>query len=584
MQGTETTAVTAAPAAGARALRVGPVNLRAWTVPASLQGLGALMIFATFWIGHFVQALVAHPALAQLDQSSMDPNFFVWSLRWWPYALGHGLNPMASNLIGAPAGFNLSWLTTVPAIAVLAAPVTAVFGPIVTFNLLVAIAPPLAAWAALVLCRRLTGRFWPSLAGGAVYGFSANEMNHSVAGHLNITFSLLLPLMAYLVARWRDGQIGRPAFICLLSLALILQMLIFLETFAGVTIMWVAGLPLAYWLADKPARPLIARLSRQVGVAYLAAIAIASPYLVYVLTHAPVGFALNVPRSNSLNLESLIVPRPKRTFQLSWLHDAAAALPPFSQAGYVGIPLLLLVTALAIWTWKSRSTRFLVIMFVFAVLVAAGPELALGGLHPLPAPWALLWKLPLARSAFPVRFMVFAYLALALMVAAWLSTPLRHSTLRWLLAGVSVAAVIVNIPFVAAPVPSPRAQLPSFLTTGQYGHYLRHGETILVISSRGNAGMLFQADTGFYFKVAGGFVNQAMSSGTDLPLAITYLAIPDKQAETATLDYLIDTGIGAVLYDNHYPQPELFAAIRAMGLPGHVVGGVTLFQVPRAAA
>ena len=142
--------------------------------------------------------------------------------------------------------------------------------------------------------------------------------------------------------------------------------------------------------------------------------------------------------------------------------------------------------------------------------------------------------------------------------------------------------MIVNIPFVVAPAPSPRTQLPSFLTTGQYAHYLVRGETVLVISGRGNAGMLFQADTGFYFKVAGGFVNQAVSSGTDLPQAITYLAIPDKQAETATLDYLIDTGVGAVLFDNQYPQPELLAAIRIMGLRDQVVVGVTLFQVPQA--
>jgi hypothetical protein len=135
-----------------------------------------------------------------------------------------------------------------------------------------------------------------------------------------------------------------------------------------------------------------------------------------------------------------------------------------------------------------------------------------GTLHAIPLPWALVWKLPLARSAFPVRFMVFGYLALAVMVARWLSAPLRRPALRWGLGVLAVAVVIVNIPFITWSQPSPRAALPAFIATGEYRHYLTRGETVLVISARGNAGMLFQAMTNDYFKIAGGFVNQARSA------------------------------------------------------------------------
>jgi hypothetical protein len=559
-----------------------------WRLPAALQGAVAFGIFSVFWIGRFVPALVAHPELAQLDQASMDPNFFVWSLHWWPYALGHGLDPMTTTVIGSPAGFNLSWLTTVPGLAVLAWPVTAAFGPIVAFNLLTAFAPPAAGWAAFILCRRLTGQFWPSLAGGAVYGFSAYEMNHSVPGHLNITVSLLVPLMAYLIAAYRDGTISRVAFSCLLAAALLLQMLVFLETFAGVSVVLAAGLAVAYWLAGPAARPAVASLSRAVGVAYLAAVGLGSPYLGYVLTHAPSGFAQNVPRTNALNLESLLVPRPQRAFQLSWLHQVAAELPAVSQAGYAGLPLLVLAAALAVWTWRSRPTRFLVLMLIFAVLVAIGPELAVGSLHPIPVPWALAWKLPLARSAFPVRFMVFGYLALAVIVAVWLSAPLRWAALRWGLGALAVAAVIADIPFVTPPQPSARAALPGFITAGQYRHYLARGETVLVISGRGNAGMLFQAVTDGYFRIAGGYVNQAMTQRTDLPAEISDLAVAGTNAASragqtvasAALDGLEDSGVGAVLFENSSPQPHLLSAFRRMRLHSRVVGGVTMFQIP----
>jgi hypothetical protein len=563
--------------------RLGPVTLRTWSLPTRLQGLGALVIYATVWLGHYVPALVLHPGLPQLDQSSMDPNFFVWSLRWWPYSVAHGINPMATNLIGAPAGFNLSWLTTVPVIALLAAPVTAIFGPIVTFNLLVAIAPPLAAWAAFVLCRRLTGRFWPAFAGGVVYGFSAYEMDHTVAGHLNLTFCLLLPLIAYLVLLWRDGRVSSVLFVTVLALGLILQALIFLETFAGLTLFWVAGLLAAYLLADRSLRPMIARLSRNVGFAYLAAVVLLLPYFIYVIANAPVGYSLITPRANSLNLESLIVPRPSRTLGIGWLHHASARLPDYSLAGYVGVPLLLLVLGLALWSWDRKITRFLVIMFVLSILVALGPDVSVGGLHTIPLPWALLWKLPFARSAFPVRFVVFGYLALAVMVSVWLSAPLRLTALRWVLAAVAVAAVIVNIPRIVAPHPDPRSELPSFITSGEYKRYLTRGETVLVISDRGNAGMLFSAETGFYFKVVGGFVNQAMTGGdgrgTDLPSWVSSLQYPTATTDQDASYLLRHAGIGAVLFENNFPRPGLLSAFDGLGLRSRVIGGITLFNL-----
>jgi hypothetical protein len=576
------TATAAAGAAGAARLpglgRTRPALLRTRSLPASMQGLAALVIYSTAWVVHYVPALVLHPGLPQLDQTSMDPNSFVWNLQWWPYALSHGIDPLVTNVIGAPAGFNLSWLTTVPAIALVAAPITAIFGPIVTFNVLTVAAPPLAAWAAFVLCRRLTGRFWPAFTGGVVYGFSAYEMDHTVAGHLNLTFSLLLPLMAYLVVLWRDGSISPRRFVCLLALGLILQALIFLETFAGVTLFWAAGLLVGYLFADRAARPVIARLGRYVGLAYVVAVGLMLPYLIYVMTHAPGGFALTSPRSSSLNLESLIVPRPTRTFSIGWLHHASTKLPALTLAGYVGIPLLLVVLGLAVWGWQRRLTRFLLVMFVFSVLVALGPDLTVGTLHAIPAPWALLWKLPLVRSAFPVRFVVFGFLALAVMVAVWLASPFRLTSLRWLLAAVAIAAVVVNIPRITAPRPSPKSPMPSFITSGEYRHYLTRGETMLVISDRGNAGMLFEAVTGFYFKIAGGFVNQAVTPGSDLPSWVEMLQYPMVSSYQFT-SLLRHAGIGGVMFENAFPEPRLLGAFETLGLHGRVIGGVTLFQL-----
>src|SRR5262249_40104779 len=158
-----------------------------------------------------------------LAQKSQDPNFYVWSLHWWPYAIGHGLNPLYSNQIMAPAGHSLAWVTTVPPLALLASPLTLWAGPVVSFNLLAAVALPVSGWAASFLCRRLTGKVWAGLAGGAVFGFSAYEMSHSALGQLNLTYSLLLPILAYLVVVWWEGSISDRTFVILAAVTITVQ-------------------------------------------------------------------------------------------------------------------------------------------------------------------------------------------------------------------------------------------------------------------------------------------------------------------------------------------------------------------------
>ncbi len=144
-----------------------------------LQGVAALALYLLVWLLTSARMLIDHLSWAQLDQKSMDPNFYVWGLRWWPYAIGHGLNPLYTHELAGPSGHSLAWVTTTPPLSLVATPLTLLAGPVVSFNLLTAIALPLSAWATFVLCRRLTGKFWPALVGGAVFGFSAFEMNHS---------------------------------------------------------------------------------------------------------------------------------------------------------------------------------------------------------------------------------------------------------------------------------------------------------------------------------------------------------------------------------------------------------------------
>ena len=566
----------AGPVALPRIAGFGPFTIGTKATSPAFQAVVALAVYLAVWVITRAMPLVLHPDWAQLDQSSMDPNFYAWSLRWWPYAIAHGLNPLHTTQIGAPAGYGLAWVTTIPPLAVLVSPITEAAGPLVSFNLLVAAALPLAAWGAFLLCRRLTGRFWPAMAGGAVYGFSAYEVNHFAAGQLNLTFSMLIPLMAYLVVLWRDAKISSRAFVGLLAVAMAAQFYLFLETFADMTGIGAAALLLGYAMAGPAGRPVVARLTRLAGLAYLLAIATAAPYLAYALSHTPTKFV----HTSGLDLASLVVPRRDHTFGLSWLAHYAARTPPPSAGGYVGVPLLAVVVGLAVLTWSRRITRFLLLMFVFIVVAALGPALKVDGHQVTGLPWARIWHLPIVRSAFPQRLMVFAFLALAVMVALWLAGPSRKLWARWLLALLAVAAMAADTP--ALDVPSTPG-LPAFITTGEYHHYLAAGDTVVVVSTRGNAGMLWQARTNFYTRLAGGYINAAITPGSDLPEAVQHLSHV-TQANIRIFRRFLQTARVAAILIEASREPKWVGVLRKLGLRGRVVGGVILYRTGFSAA
>jgi hypothetical protein len=548
----------------------------------ALQGLIALAIYLGVWVIGWTLPVLQNPHLTMFAQSSMDPNFYVWSLRWWPYAIAHGLNPLVSNQIGAPSGFNLTWTTTVPPLALLASPLTLLAGAVQSFNILTVIAPAVSGWAAFVACRRLTGRFWASLIGGAFYGFSSYETGHTVAGQLNLTWTLLLPLMVYLVVLWRDQKIGRTWFVSLMALAFVLQFFMFLETFFELTVILAIGLPVGYAMAGSAVRPTVARLARQLTAAWGIALALASPYLIYALSHYPKGFSRS-PAITGLNLASVVVPRPTGALGISWLSGFASRLPASSQAGYLGLPVLLIILALAIRTWRSKATRFLIVMLLVIVALAIGPVLVIGSLHVGSVPWSKLWFLPVAKSALPNRFMLIGSLAVAVIVTVWLARPMRSplsQAARLALAVLAAAALFLNVPKLSFDPSSAKDHIPGFFTSGRYTRYIKSGETVLVLSERGNAAMLFQADTSFYMRVAGGYINMALTPRTDLPTDVIALAHANPTVESQFIAYLKAANIKAIIVERAW-EPRWTGLFHKLGLEGSPIRGVIFYPIGR---
>ena len=562
-----------------------------WRAPGpALQGLIALAIYlgAFAW---YAAPLIRYLNVPVVGHRSPDSNFYVWSMRWLPYAVQHGLNPLYSNQINAPGGSDLAWSTPADTVVAVLWPVTAWFGPVVSYNLSLVLLPPVTGWAAFVAARRLTGRFWASLLAGAAYGFCPYMITHDVRGDLNLIVNILFPLLVYLVLLWRDGRLGRAGFVIWMTAALALQLYTFTEFFAELTCLLMAALAIGYIVAGHAGRRVVAELARLIAMAYAGALVLASPFLVYALLHYPKSLSRQEP-GYSLRMVRLILPYYRFLgLRPPWsLVAYSNGLGVSSVDDYVGLPLLVMLLLLAVFTWKIKITRLLVLMFLLVVAVAAGPSLVLTDRPGFAVPWGGLWGLPMARSAEPLRFMIFGDLILAIALALWLAAPAGSrltQAARWGLGVLALVTILADMPQENPASESPAvtraaaaegmpvaAALPEFITDKLYLRYLKPGEIVVVLSQRGDAAMLFQACSGFYFRSADGYINVSLP-GTRAE-AVWALTHPDPEAVREFKDYVREAGVGAILVEQAWAEPWMSVFSR-IGLHGTSVGGVIVY-------
>ena len=535
------------------------------------QGGIAFLIYLAVWLPTGFRQIVSHLARMGLAGASQDPNIFVWSLRWWPYAIAHGINPLYTHELLAPTGHSLAWVTTVPPLALLAAPLTLVAGPVVSFNLLATLSLPLAGWGAFILCRRLTGKFWAGLAGGAVFGFSAFEMYHVALGQLNLAYSLLLPILGYIIVVWWQKGISTRTFVILAAVTMALQFYLFNEIFADMTGFLAVSLVAGFVLAGRADRPAIARLAKFIGLAYVIAIVLALPFLLDMLLTKPPRSV----RTSGMDLYSLVIPRIGRTYGITWLTHTAAGPNKLSWACYVGIPMLVLVVLLAVTTWRSRLVRFLTCMLVVILVTSLGPVLYVNGHRTGSLPWAGVFYLPLVRNAYPLRMMVFAFLVLAVATAVWLAGPAKR--VRWARWPLTVLAIVI-IGLDAFPMHVRlHNEVPTFVSSGEYRYHLYRGEIVLVISDVGNAGMLWQADSGFYMKISGGYINEGITHRFDIPHEAEELSVITPGRVVQFERFVRTNHIGAVLLDTKNAPVWVHHIFGKMGLIPHKAGSVVIY-------
>ena len=533
----------------------------------------ALLLFGLPVLGHFASRFVGRP--------TSDSYLFLWSLGWWPHAVGHALNPFFTKVVWAPTGYNLAWATTIPGPSLVLWPLTRAFGPAASYNLLALLSPALSAWTAFVLCRRVTQRFWPSLVGGYVFGFSTYELGH-LRGHPNLSVVFLVPVCAYLLLRRFDGTLSTRAFVPLMALALVGEFSVSIEVFATMTLFGAVTLAIAMLLSSPAGRRRLLSTVGWLGVAYVVTGAVVSPYL-YAMAAYPTPFRV-VPVHfvrASTDLANLVIPNSVTALGNGSFRDIAVhfARPLPVGGSYIGIILLAVLLHFA---WSARRTmvgKLLIATFLVILLFSLGPVLKLSGPTGVPMPWKLFMKLPLIHRALPGRFMMYGFLVLAVVVAIWVTVGGRLAWARWLVAAAGAVLLLPNLGLSFAA----KAEPPPFFAEGLYRRVLSPGEMVVPSAIPVARSMLYQAETGMYFRIPAGYFGSSPPGVAQrrIARAVTTGHPPLFQAPMVR-KFLVSKGVGAILVITGRPFriEEWKRFLRFLHVRPVRLGGVTVYRLP----
>jgi hypothetical protein len=496
------------------------------------RGWVAFALFLAVSFSYFGIRVVAHPERDVVGGLFTDPQIFIWSFAWLPHAIAHGLNPFYTHAIWAPGGFNLAWATSVPGLALAFAPLTLAFGPVLAYNVASILMPALAAWAAFLLCRRLTQSFWPALAGGYLFGFSSYMLGGQLT-HIHTLVVFPIPLAALAILRFLDGELGGRALALSLAGVLLALMLTSTETLFTFTLALVCSLVLA-WLLVPARRPGLRRLVAPLAAAFGLAALVAAPFLYSVFTGTG---SQPPPGSGAFSADLLNFVVPTRASLGGWWGDRIARHFPgndVERGAYIGVPTLAI---LCLYAWRGRRARgtwFLPAGFLLAALAALGSRLTIDGSQSIGLPWEHLGDRSFFADAMPVRVVLYATLAAAVAVSLWAASDARPRWLRIVLPSLAVLSVAPNLAW-GAWARTPR--VPTLFTTGEYRSCIPHGANVLLLPfGTLDDSMLWQVRSGFWFDVAGGYISPYPPPSYTRQEGIREIATEDLPPKVTTAD------------------------------------------------
>jgi hypothetical protein len=486
---------------------ISPGAVRTWRRDVLLAAAVCMVLAALFAAGVWT-----HAGTRWLGYAG-DPQQTTWFLRWTPYAIAHGQNPLLTDHIAYPGGANLMWNTSVMLLGVVLAPITLTLGPVVAYNVAVALAFALSGLAAYVALRRLVGPGAAALAGALFYEFSPYTTAHAL-GQLNLTMAVAPPLILLLLhevlvrRRWSARRAGLA-----LGALVVLQAFVSQELLASSGIAAVVFLAVLWAQRRSAVRETAARALRALGWALAVFVPVMIvPLAVQLFGAQAVHGHVQQPGVFVSDLLGVVVPTQSQLLAPSGALDVAGRFSgnPVEWSAYLGVPLLLLLGFAAVRWWR-RDVRLRVATVCGAVflLLSLGPSLHIGGHDTgIPLPWALIDRVPLLSDLLPGRMTLYLDLCVAVVLAIAVQNALAtRGTAQRRRAVLALAAVAVSV-LPAMPLPTDSVPLPSFFTSGAASRLPSQGSVLVApftTDFTASAPMAWQAVAGMSYRMPGGY-------------------------------------------------------------------------------
>jgi hypothetical protein len=560
--------------------------------------LGALYVVGRLWID---------PTHRLQSSNLQDHMFFEWVLGHAQWSVTNLTNPLFSDRLNVPDGVNMMANTSVLALAIPLVPVTALFGPGISYAVLLTLgfAATATAWYWLLSRHVVTSRV-AAFIGGGFCAFAPGMVSQG-NGHPNLVSQFVIPLII-----WRVLVLFRPGVRPVRDGA-ILGLLVTLQAFINEELLFFTAIAcavflIAYaaprWRSVKATIPTAAK-----GLAATAAVA--GSLLAY-----PLWFQFFGPQHyRGVPIYTYRFRTDLASFWSFATESVAGggagfsplAVHPAEENTFYGWPLVLFLAA-GLWIVRRRPVAVATAAAgIFFTLLTLGHTIILGGrVTGIPGPWRIFEKLPLFDSVVPARLALAVIPAvgvlLALIVNEVLVTAHRLDfaalPIRPLL---FIALLGALLPIAPTPLRAETIEpTPAFISAGMWREYVTTDRTMVTVPPSSNLeieGQRWSAEQGLEIALGQGYA--LFPGGPDG--RATYPAPPtptsellDEVAEHGYLPFISERDIEAahedlirwraaiVVLGPHPNEESLKTTVEALLGPAQNVGGVWLWDVRNA--
>jgi hypothetical protein len=198
-------------------------------------------------------------------------------------------------------------------------------------------------------------------------------------------------------------------------------------------------------------------------------------------------------------------------------------------------------------------------------------------------PWEHVAFRPFFENVMPVRLVMYATLAAAVMTAVWVASGARPAWLRALL---PVAALLALAPNLGWQAWARSPAVPSLFSTSLYTSCIGRGEKVLLLPfGTLDDSLLWQVRSDFWFDIAGGYVSPSPPPAYDRPagaFAIATENLPPKVTTEDVRQLVRAKGVTSIVLDGQgsaYWRPVL----APLASP-QAVGGALVYRLRGSAA